>query len=108
MQGRLGNKRMPTFCYVCGIVEHKDIKCSKSKVIGGEQNKTMQYGDQLRASLGRKKGLSSIPSWLETVRELRKTTPGHKQMMNMIPGEDAKLIGVAEQGGSVNKKVSLN
>ena len=25
MQGRLRYERMPTFCYVCGIIEHKDM-----------------------------------------------------------------------------------
>ncbi|XVF26514.1 hypothetical protein REPUB_Repub14bG0023300 [Reevesia pubescens] len=43
-------ERLPNFCYICGLLGHKDIECVSSVSNGGDESRELQYGDWLRAS----------------------------------------------------------
>ena len=93
IRGRLGYERLPTFCYVCGIIGHGEIECPKNKADEGEQIASRQYGDWLRASPGRKQGANRFQNGVG----LKDANSGQKKLEKILPVKESSSKEVVVQ-----------
>ncbi|MBA0721501.1 hypothetical protein Golax_009039 [Gossypium laxum] len=45
-------ERLPTFCYICGLISHSTQKCDRKKEQSKSNDTSFQYGNWLRAQIG--------------------------------------------------------
>lgn len=85
-------ERLPTFCFVCGLIGHGDKFCPKALLDRGSQVEK-QYGAGLRAG-GKTSGPAAGQRWLapETYAERKLWKAPGKEGVGVVKGKDAQKM----------------